>query len=508
MKRLQLIVLAVCSIAVGCRGTEHANAVAEEDGWAVTAWGNHFEIFDEAEPLVAGKSYQSHTHVTVLSGFQPLQTGVVRIVLSQGSQRNVFEQGTPKRPGIYGIEVVPPAAGEFDLTYEVETPEAREAISGGRVRVGTAEDPGGALAPPHAAADAISFLKEQQWRTPFGTTAATAGSLRESLRAPGRIRPAAGAEIALTAPMAGRVLAVPWPHVGQVVPAGKPIFRLVPSVDDGRSLAELTAQASSAEVELSAARSRVARLERLLQLEAVAESEVEEARARVAVLEARDAALKTDLSTERALRSGTAAGERADVTAPGAGRVSEVLATPGQALEAGAVLGRLIRSGPLWLEVALPAAQVLRAQGAVEGLVLHPPGGSPSLALGPGGFRSIAVGPEVAAGTGTVPALYELTAPPELPAGSRIEVDLLLPTPVHGIVVPASAIVDDGGVPVVYVQFEGEAFERREVVVRLRQGRKAALEGIREGERVVVLGGDAIRRAALLSSGPIEGHVH
>jgi hypothetical protein len=75
-------------------------------------------------------------------------------------------------------------------------------------------------------------------------------------------------------------------------------------------------------------------------------------------------------------------------------------------------------------------------------------------------------------------------------------------------VVPASAIVDDGGVPVVYVQFEGEAFERREVVVRLRQGRKAALEGIREGERVVVLGGDAIRRAALLSSGPIEGHVH
>ena len=108
MKLLQLVVLAACSIAVGCRGCGSIETVAEEEGWAVTAWGEHFEIFDEAAPLVAGEPYESHTHVTVLSGFQPLQAGVVRIVLSQGAQRSVFEQATPKRPGIYGIEVVPP----------------------------------------------------------------------------------------------------------------------------------------------------------------------------------------------------------------------------------------------------------------------------------------------------------------------------------------------------------------------------------------------------------------
>ena len=120
----------------------------------------------------------------------------------------------------------------------------------------------------------------------------------------------------------------------------------------------------------------------------------------------------------------------------------------------------------------------------------------------------MAMGPEVAPATGSVPALLPLSAPscPRLGHAWR-SISSCRP-PVQGIVVPASAIVDDGGVPVVYVQLEGEAFERREVVVRVRQAGQVALDGIREGERVVVVGGDAIRRAALLSSGPVEGHVH
>jgi cobalt-zinc-cadmium efflux system membrane fusion protein len=508
MKGLRLVLLAgACLGAWGCSAQEPA-PVVEEKGWAVTAWGNHFEIFAEAEPLIVGRPSESHTHVTVLAGFQPLQEGVVRVILAQGAQRSVFEQATAKRPGIYGIEVVPPREGEFDLFYEIVTPGASETVPGGRVRVGTAASPGGVLQERTPASDAIPFLKEQQWRTRFATAAASKGALRESFRAPGRVRPAAGAELVLTAPVPGRVLAAPWPHVGQLVQAGRPVFRLVPRVDDGRSLAELSAQAGEAEVELATARARLERVERLLQLEAISASEVHEARSRVALLESRHAATRTDLATARSLRSGGTAGERTDVTVGGSGRVSEVRVTPGQAVEAGEVLGRVIRSGPVWLEVALSPAHVSRARGRVEGLVVHPPGRGAPITIGPDALRSVAVGPEVAAGTGTVPSLYELAKVPDLPIGARVDVDVLLPTAIEGIVVPATSVIDDGGVPVVYVQIEGESFERREVVVRARQAGEVVLEGIREAERVVVLGGDAIRRAALLSSGPVEGHVH
>ena len=44
--------------------------------------------------------------------------------------------------------------------------------------------------------------------------------------------------------------------------------------------------------------------------------------------------------------------------------------------------------------------------------------------------------------------------------------------------IPASALVDDGGVPVVYVQLEGESFARQEVQVRSRQGDALLVDGL------------------------------
>jgi hypothetical protein len=73
---------------------------------------------------------------------------------------------------------------------------------------------------------------------------------------------------------------------------------------------------------------------------------------------------------------------------------------------------------------------------------------------------------------------------------------------------PAAAVVDDSGVPVVYVQPEGESFARREVRLKGRQGALVLVDGLRAGERLVTRGSAAIRRASLLSSGAPEGHVH
>jgi multidrug efflux pump subunit AcrA (membrane-fusion protein) len=89
-----------------------------------------------------------------------------------------------------------------------------------------------------------------------------------------------------------------------------------------------------------------------------------------------------------------------------------------------------------------------------------------------------------------------------------MEANLVLPGERSGIVVPAAAVVDDGGTAVVYAQLAGESFARREVRVRGRQGRFVLVEGLGAGERVVERGGEAIRRSTLLSAGEPEGHVH
>ena len=73
---------------------------------------------------------------------------------------------------------------------------------------------------------------------------------------------------------------------------------------------------------------------------------------------------------------------------------------------------------------------------------------------------------------------------------------------------PDSAVIDDAGVSVIYVQLDGETFARREVEVRYRQGELVLVDGVLPGERITTVGGGAIRRASLLASGSVEGHVH
>jgi multidrug efflux pump subunit AcrA (membrane-fusion protein) len=96
----------------------------------------------------------------------------------------------------------------------------------------------------------------------------------------------------------------------------------------------------------------------------------------------------------------------------------------------------------------------------------------------------------------------------DLPLGSAVEAELLLPGEKRGIVVPLSALLDDSGTTVGYVQLEGESFGRREVRVLRRLGNEALVDGLRPGERLVTLGAGAVRRSSLLSAGAPEGHVH
>lgn len=520
---------------------EHGEAGGHSHGggesWAVTAWGEHFELFPEIDALVAGETALSHTHVTWLTDFSPLTEGTVEAVLrpvtgaggtaggtaedtAGGTAEDtvqVFRATEPLRAGIYNVEIRPPAPGLYDLSFRIEATEdgAREEIPAGRVRVGTAEEPGGLVEPPPGPtpspvdAEPISFLLEEQWRIPFTTAWVETGALRVSVAGPGRVRPAAGGEIVLTAPLAGVVVGTPWPHRGAAVRRGSAVFRVTPRGGPAESLARLEAARREVEAELEVTKRRLERLEKLLEIEAVARRQVEEVRARVTGLEARAEAARRELATARAVRDGGrgAGGEEVTVRAPWDGRVARVDVTPGESVEAGQVLARLVRLRPLWLEVALTPADARRLEGDPAGLLITRPGEAGAVSFED--VRQVAQAPEVDPATGTVGLLLEIPDPGgALRLGTAVDAEILLPERREGIVIPASALVDDGGTPVVYVQLDGESFLRRPVQVRGRQGDELLVTGLRSGERLVTRGGAAIRRATLVSSGADHGHVH
>jgi len=493
---------------------DHAEAAAEP--WAVTAWGDRFGLFPEVDALVAGETADAHVHVTVLDGHRPAAAGSVAVVLEgAGGARERFSSTTVVRPGIFNVEIRPGAPGERDLVFEVEVDGVAETVPGGRVRVGTTADPGGLVDQPHALPEVagdeeVSFLLEQQWRTVFATEWAKRGALRPSVTGTARVEPPAGGEVLVTAPADGVIRAGRWPHTGQPVDAGETLVLLIPTAPSERSLAELEASVRELEARSSAAAARLERLRSLLAKEAVSRREVEQVHAEATGLEARLGAARDTLAASRAGRTGRGEVPGIEITAPFSGRVAETMVTPGQRVAAGAALLRVVRERPVWVRVALAPEEVGPLAVGPTGLILDTGGDAAGpVALGAGELRLVAIAPEVDPATGTVEVLVEVDrSVDQLRPGLRAAAEVLLPGEVEGMLLPDSAVIDDAGVPVVYVQLDGETFARRLVEVELRQGDRVLVDGILPGERVVTVGGAAIRRAALLASGSVEGHVH
>lgn len=513
---------ALVFLLAGCTAPAVEESSPSVEPWSVTAWGELYEVFPEVDPLVAGETAPAHTHVTRLEDFAPLAEGTVELVLSgpdEGTEEQVFRAEEATRPGVFRVEVRLAAPGDYELAFRISSSAGSEELRGGRVRVGTPGQPGSLLVAPaprgaSGGGEPLPFLKEEQWRSDFSTAWVRRGSLARSVSGPAHVRPPAGGEASVTAPVDG-VLRAParpgtWPFPGKPVARGAPLFELVPRVATDRSLPVLEADVAILETERATARTRLSRLEELLALEAVGLREVEEARTRVAILENRHAAATRDLEAARSAREGDGDAPAAGaltLRAPLAGQVASVSASPGQTVAAGEPLARVVRTDRVWLEVAVPpeGAREL-ADDPVAGVVLTFSEGPP-LRLEED-LRRVSTAPEVSPATGTVTVLLETPSVESLVLGARAHARILLSEQREGVVVPASAVIDDGGVPVVYLQLSGERFARQEVHVLERQGDRLLVDHLIPGQRLVERGGAAIRRSSLMASGAAHGHVH
>ena len=77
------------------------------------------------------------------------------------------------------------------------------------------------------------------------------------------------------------------------------------------------------------------------------------------------------------------------------------------------------------------------------------------------------------------------------------------------IAVPGSAVIDESGVPHVFVMTGGESFERRPVRVGTREGDWVEIvEGLEPGQRVVSRGAYLVKLAATKTGEIGHGHAH
>lgn len=171
------------------------------------------------------------------------------------------------------------------------------------------------------------------------------------------------------------------------------------------------------------------------------------------------------------------------LVAPIDGVVLEQGASVGQRVEASALIYRIARLSPLWLEIQAPVGLV---GGLREGASVQVVG---SEARG----RVIAVGRAVDEGSQTVLLRASVDAGAQsLRPGQTVSVALALPSAGTGLRLPTAAVARQGGEAVVFVQTatdaQGARFQPRAVKVGATQGDSVVVDGVQSGERVAVKG--------------------
>ncbi|MGH7519524.1 MAG: efflux RND transporter periplasmic adaptor subunit, partial [Gemmatimonadales bacterium] len=122
----------------------------------------------------------------------------------------------------------------------------------------------------------------------------------------------------------------------------------------------------------------------------------------------------------------------------------------------------------------------------------------------------ISVGSVIDSVSRTVPVIYEVANPDgALKIGMNAQVAVGTGRQVEGVVIPSSAVLDEDGRPVVYLQPEGERFEKRAIEVGGTSGERTLVRsGVKAGERVVTGAAYQVRLASLSTSVPAHGHEH
>ena len=474
-----------------------------------TRWTDRTELFVEYPVLVAGETSRFAIHLTDLVTFEPVRTGRAAVVLS-GAGDETFTADAPGRPGIFGVDVTPPVAGTYDLEIRLDAPGLTDRHRLGSVTVHDSTD--AASAAGTAAGDdsgTIPFLKEQQWTLDFGTAPAEVRPVADSLAIAAEIAPRTGGRADVTMPVAGRLAEeLPLLPIGSLVARGDTLAEVIPHSGHGEDRPALELDVAEARSALELSRAARARVDRLVEAGAVPERRQFEARVAEETAEARLHAAEAHLAQLDATRTGQGNGAsdvRFVLRAPIAGVVAFSDATPGASVEAATRLFQLVAVDRVHVVGSVPEAALPRIAD-LAGAEVDVPGLGAPVPLD----RLIAVGRVLDPVARTVPITYELRDPdPQIAIGQAVELRLFLSAATETVTVPESAVVDDAGQPVIFVQVGGESFERRPVTLGNREGGAVQVAGdVAPGERIVVRGAPLIRLAALSPQVPAHGHVH
>jgi cobalt-zinc-cadmium efflux system membrane fusion protein len=511
--------LVLCSVfgcaKPGSRGHDHgqdhdhdhgvtAGTNEEPPTLVITRWSERYELFVELSAPAPRKPVRYHAHVTRLDGFQAVTEGTFRVRFKSGSTA-ATEASTRgvKRPGIFVFEGAAPAPGEYTLEMVYEHDGQSDVFDCGTVAV--AEPP---ITPPEEPGSTIAFLKESQWKIPFGTAWAEERPLASEIELPATVEPAGTDQLTIGAPTAGRFFHNPKLSLaeGLRVNKGDVIGRIAPTVA-GDDYTRLVSAVEEARLLTAQTEREIARIAPLVEQQLLPERRLIELRNELETLKAQKAQAGSRLG--RVTAPGGEAGLPVKSTLEGL--VSHVLVPNGEPVESGAPLVRIGGTERVWIRARFVSRPTTSFRDAAPAAVRLPSGNRIDFDRAPARFLSplpiVDTSSRIATWIVDVAPASEAEPPSELRPGTSVVLSVRMGEPKRAVAVKRGAVVEINTRTYVFVQIDGEHFEKRAVTLGRKDGPFVEIvSGVRRGERVVERGGFDVHLASLM--GTIESHRH
>lgn len=297
------------------------------------------------------------------------------------------------------------------------------------------------------------------------------GKITASSQSSGQIEPILS--VAVTAKVPGRVLAV-HKQMGESVKEGDLLVELE-ARDAANQYASAQAQYQQAEAQRAEAARQSARLELLLKQGAVSKQQAEQIHTQLslAIAQVQVAQAQLDLASANL--------ERTKITAPADGVLASRSVEPGSLLGAGAQVFQLVDLSQAVVNAGVAEAEVNAVKPGIDVPVVVPSLGKTFT----GKVESVSPNMDKQSRSYKVRVLLD-NPDGALKGGMFAEVKFPIQEQ-EGILLPVAALIERTEEPFVYVVREGKA-QQTKVKVTVRSDNQVAVEGIKAGDQVVVVG--------------------
>ncbi|CAM3556587.1 cation efflux transporter [Flavobacterium saliperosum S13] len=493
--KILLLALLVLSL-VSCNKKEDTKEDSSLEPLAYTLYTDNSELFVEFKPLVVGQTSKFAAHFTVLGeNFKALTEANVTVSLVVGNEGIRNSADKPSSPGIFRLALMPKMAGKGTLIFDIKTKDFTDKIIIKDVTVYPNEKVALEQQPKHSDGGDISYLKEQAWKIDFANKAITKQEFHDVIKTSGQILAAPGDEMIVTAKASGVVLfSGKNTFVGTTVNNGNTLFTIA-----GGDITESNIDAAVKEAKANYMKTK-ADYERSKLL--VADKIVSEKEHQQVKLQFENA--QTAYNT--VAKNYTSKGQ--NVLSPMSGYVKNVLVTEGQFVQSGTPLATISKNRNLIVQANVSQNYFNRLSSITSANFKTPQSDIVYNTKNLNG-RIISYGKSASANAPFIPVTFEIDNQGQLISGSVVEVYLKSSSIPDALVVPVSALIEEQGTFYVYVQTEGESFQKREVKLGASDGQEVQLlSGIQENERVVTKGAYQIKLATASGTMPAHGHEH